>query len=662
MTVGESLQEVKDKLEVLGQKSINNIVDATNIVMFDLGQPMHAFDADKLDGDTIHIRPAKKGEKMVTLDDQDVVLTVDDLVIADAKDVLAIAGVKGGNKAEVDAHTKNIILESANFNPSSTRKTAKRVGISTDASKRYENEITPELASKGMERVIGLIGSGEFGKSVDVYPKPYRLYKTGVSTQEVNSLLGLNMSEKDIRKILNALGFENEIVDVRERVLDEVRNHIGKEYKNGSSVFFDAPNMFDCSSFTAYVYSQAGLSIPRVSIDQFIWGKEIQSNELEPGDLVFSNSNTGKIWTESFEFLPRTKFENGIDHVGIFLGGGEVIHASKTNRNGVEISRLDGNSSFKNITGYASLIKDEKRFVVTVPSERLDIRTSTDLIEEIGRVYGYSKIKEQEINLQQFIPKVNKEYALNQKIVNTLVNLGFSEIFTYSFVKDGEIQPEKPIAEDKIFLRTTLLTGMEKSLEKNVRELDFLGLNQVRIFEIGKVFLKDREILMLSLGVLNKSGMKKPKESDVLKKTVAAIFESLDLEIDLKVEDNAETLEIDLDSIYENIKSDQEYIDFPESKLNMYREISSYPFMLRDISVWIPTKTPKEELVQVIQKEAGDILVRVTLFDVYEKEDRTSYAHRLVFQSNEKTLTDEEVNGIMNRINEKIEKNGWEIR
>lgn len=660
--VQKSNIEIQEKMEAMGQKSISNIVDATNIVMFGLGQPMHAFDADKLDGDTIYIRLAKKGETMTTLDNSDVTLTPEDLVIADSKSVLAIAGVKGGKKAEVDEDTTNIILESANFHPTNIRKTSKRVGIFTDASKRYENEITPELADMGIDMAVELIGHGELGKNVDSYPRKYHSYRTGVSGEEVNNLLGLNMSEKDIRKILDAMGFENEIVHVRERIIDEARNHIGKPHKKGSSVFFDAPNIFDCSSFTSYVYAQAGMSIPRVSIDQFIWGEEIQESELEPGDLVFSNTGKDHIWFETQEFLPGTKFEKGIDHVGIFIGGGEVIHSSQYNRNGLEISRLDGHSAFKNIVSYARLIKDDKRFVVTVPVERLDVKTPVELIEEIGRIYGYNKIKEQGIDLEGFSPKINKEYALNSKIRYALAENGFSEIFTYSFVESGEIQPEKPMAEDKGFLRSSLISGMEKVLEKNIREADFLGVNRLKVFEIGKVFKKDGEILMLSLGALNKSGVKKPKESDILRGALDVVFKTLGYEEGVDIEDDTQVVEIDLDSIYKKVGNEEEYIDIPSIPETTYREISSYPFMLRDISVWLPSNISKEELINVIQKEAGDLLVRITLFDVYEKDNRISYANRLVFQSNEKTLNDVEVNEIMERINEKIKGKGWEIR
>ena len=144
--VDKSPDWLKERLETIGQKSINNIVDAANFVMFDLGQPIHCFDLDKLfprtvlenskkDSPLILIRQAREGEKMTTLDNREVKLNPLNMVIADEKNVLALAGIKGGKIAEVTEDTKNIIIEVANFNPTNVRKTSKEVNIFTDAVK-----------------------------------------------------------------------------------------------------------------------------------------------------------------------------------------------------------------------------------------------------------------------------------------------------------------------------------------------------------------------------------------------------------------------------------------------------------------------------------------------------------------------------------------------
>src|SRR3989338_92095 len=186
--VGPSPDWLRENLEAIGQKSINNIVDAANFVMFNLGQPLHAFDASKLASKSeqstvnsqqflIHVRNAKKGEKITTLDDKEYALSESMLVIADGNSgkAIGIAGVKGGKTAEVSEATTDIIIESANFDGVSVRKTAQALKLRTDASQRFEQGISPELAGYGMRAVTDLIlkvAGGEIIGFVDEYPTP----------------------------------------------------------------------------------------------------------------------------------------------------------------------------------------------------------------------------------------------------------------------------------------------------------------------------------------------------------------------------------------------------------------------------------------------------------------------------------------------------------
>jgi phenylalanyl-tRNA synthetase beta chain len=219
--VGKSPAWLAEKLESIGQKSINNIVDAANFVMFDLGQPIHAFDLDKLESSkeevvSIKVRKGKAGEKITTLDKKEIELDEDILIIADDKDPLAIAGIKGGTKAEVDHNTKNIIIEVANFNPTTTRKTAKRINIFTDAVKRYENEISPELCSLVMDeisQVIFSLAGGEVENIVDVYPKKQEDRYISVSVEYINKRLGSSFTKEQISNVWDKLKFIYEIKD-----------------------------------------------------------------------------------------------------------------------------------------------------------------------------------------------------------------------------------------------------------------------------------------------------------------------------------------------------------------------------------------------------------------------------------------------------------------
>lgn len=203
---------LKTALETIGQRSINNIVDIANYVMFDLGQPLHAFDADKVDGE-INVRFAKTGEKIITLDGDEVALDESILIIADSQEPLAIAGIKGGKKAEVTKDTKNLILESANFDPVLTRKTSAKIKLKTDASKRFENEFSQETALLAMEMFSGLISElagGCFGEIVDNYPKPNQVRKIKIEPSLINRRLALEVPPVESKKILGKLGVEIE--------------------------------------------------------------------------------------------------------------------------------------------------------------------------------------------------------------------------------------------------------------------------------------------------------------------------------------------------------------------------------------------------------------------------------------------------------------------
>lgn len=671
--VEESPKELREKLESLGQRSINNIVDITNIVMYQTGQPMHAFDENKLEGQKILIRKAQAGEEIMTLDNNHVILDEDSLIIADEKDPLAIAGIKGGKKAEVGFETKNIVLESANFNSTEIRKTSRRLGVATDSSKRFENKITPELANDAMnlatEMILKYASSTDIkiSEKIDLYDKPWKSYRTGVSLSEINSLLGVNFSEKDVFGAFEKLNFNFDLVAPREIIFKRSQELLNKVYKYGASVSFDAPEEFDCSSFVAYVYSFAGFSIPRMTVDQYVFSNRIEKENLKIGDLVFANTGLTKnpIHFKSLEFLPGTEVSSGIDHVAIYLGEGKIIHATGQGGVGVVIEKLAESERFKNTIGFGSILNsEEKRFAVQIPSERLDLRTGPDLIEEVARVIGYDKIVDKKIEIENFKPKINKQYQLNTSIRKILSEIGFSEVITYVFCDKGEIELEKPISEDKKYLRSSLEWGMNSSFEKNLNNMDLLGLDFLKIFEIGKVFSYEKEKEILSIGVMNKNGIKKPKVSEILEKAIKTLEEKLNLKINLQITSETKVLEIDLEQLGENFEAGKVYEKLPFLSENVkYRPISPYPFMLRDIAVWLPKKFSSEDILEIIKEQAGDLLVRSSLFDVYEKEEKISYALHLVFQSKEKTLTDDEINEIMKKITEIINsKEGWEVR
>jgi phenylalanyl-tRNA synthetase beta chain len=209
VTIGDSPKWIKDTLIECGMRPINNVVDIMNYVMLETGQPLHAFDYDKLEGKELIVRRARKNEKITTLDDQDVQLTEDMLVIADAKHTLAIAGIKGGKLAEVDKHTKRIVIEAANFDAVSIYKTSRAIGILTDASARFSRTLSPELATLGIVRAHMLLqeimGIKQKG-IIDRYPKKQPRHMVKFDLAACNRFLGTEFDAKTVRTYFDLLG------------------------------------------------------------------------------------------------------------------------------------------------------------------------------------------------------------------------------------------------------------------------------------------------------------------------------------------------------------------------------------------------------------------------------------------------------------------------
>ena len=528
---------LKDRLESIGQKPINNIIDAANFVMFEIGQPMHAFDLDKLNSENgvvkIAVKNASAEDSITTLDGKSVVLDENTLIISNGKNPLAIAGIKGGNFAEIGKTTKNIIIESANFAPSLIRRTSRRLNILTDSSKRFENEISPEKALKAMEMMTSLVmetARGEntiIGDICDFYPQKIIQSKIEISLREINNLLGTDIKSSEVEEIFQRLNFDFE---------------------------------------------------------------------------------TKK--------------------------GGE-------------------------------------NFSVTIPFDRLDIKIKADLIEEIARIYGYEKIKEQKISSVAKPISINKSFYYKNKIRNFLAKNGFSEVYTYTFTDKGEMEMENPIASDKNFLRANLKDGIKKSLDFNLHYADLLGLEQIKIFEIGKIFKDGRETDYLAVGIMNSPAFKGGKEGDEIKNISDALSKDLEVSIKWEFSENG-IAEIDFEKLIESLPTPESYEDIKIERYDVerlkYRKISPYPFVLRDIAVFVPQGVEENDVASIIEKKAGNLLVNKKLFDVFVKKfpdgtSKTSFAFRLVFQSQEKTLSDEEINKIMEKVSKSLNGNeGWQVR
>jgi phenylalanyl-tRNA synthetase beta chain len=559
-TFSESSEWMKNLLEAIGERSISGIVDATNFCMFDIGQPLHAFDADKIKGNIV-VRSAKSREKIILLDGTEIVLASDDYIIADDIGPLAIAGVKGGKRAEVRPSTRRLFIESANFDPISVRRTSTKYNLRSESSKRYENEITPELTSVGMNNACALIKEMnpdvDFGPIIDEYP---------------------------IKAKQTIIDFDP--VCIKERL--------------GIEVPFDRAR------------------------------KILEQMEIIVNSLAVSRSRE----SVSPEDAKRRKGETANDR-------SDTVN---------ELWQL------------------------TIPFNRLDLMIREDIVEEIGRIYGYEHI-------QGILPSKTNESAimlpmhyLAEKIRNNLVEQGFSEVSLYTLVEKGDIETAKPLAKDKAFARKNLTDGMMTCLKKNALNADLLDLQTIKVFEIGKVFSKESERLTLSLGVAQVKKAKGFNASTMIKEALQTI--SLELNIGPITATGLESglkavCEIDLEEVLKSViipaAVSYKDLNYMPASPNHYEKISLYPFIVRDIAVFVPESVQTDSVWQVIEKgieNAGtkELLMRHSLFDTFKKDGKISYAFRLVFQSMERTLTDNEANAVMEKIYDVMKEKGWEVR
>lgn len=245
--IGPSPAWLVKKLETIGQRPINNVADITNYVLHELGQPLHAFDLAKLDEQRIVVRRARRGEKIKTLDGVERTLDEQMLVIADASRPVAVAGVMGGEESEISNATTDILIESAYFNPQSVRRTAKLLGLNTEASHRFERGTDPEGVIRAQERCVALIceiaGGTATEDAFDAYPNPVQSREVSLRPPRVEAITSLRVETEEVQRVLAALGFEQHAQDgaalrftvpswrhdvsIEEDLVEEVARHAG---------------------------------------------------------------------------------------------------------------------------------------------------------------------------------------------------------------------------------------------------------------------------------------------------------------------------------------------------------------------------------------------------------------------------------------------------
>lgn len=301
--------------------------------------------------------------------------------------------------------------------------------------------------------------------------------------------------------------------------------------------------------------------------------------------------------------------------------------------------------------------KKDEIFSIGVPSERTDLKIKEDIAEEVARIYGYEKIKEIIPDGLLIPPERNDVLFFTSSVKSIMVGLGFFEVYNYSFSEKGCWELQKPHSEDKKFLRTNLADG----LFSNIKENDKYA-KDIKIFEIGNIFPKTGETLALAAAVSKDDFYR-------MKGVVDAVLEGLGIADFYYKDFEKSAAEIRIgDAAIGEIGRNYFELNFDQlAKLTdeelEYKPISKYPSIARDIAIFTPIETRVAKVEDAIQNAAGELLADNDLFDIYENDEQKSLAFHLIFQSKEKTLTDDEINAIMKKIFEALEANNeWEVR
>jgi phenylalanyl-tRNA synthetase beta chain len=405
------------------------------------------------------------------------------------------------------------------------------------------------------------------------------------------------------------------------------------------------------------------------------------------GTLVRKTSQRLKLWTDAsqrFQNKPSPLLtEYGMrDVIKLILdiAGGELVGVTKVSSEiaeaeaapvSVSLSRINSilGSAFETTEIEKALERlgfpytsENGLFTVAPPFERRDIVIPEDLVEEVGRIIGYEQIAPLPMPPLAVVPDQHR-YRGIERIKDFLVERGFIELSTQTFAVSGEIMLANPLDQTKPALRTSLVENMKDAL---VRATNFaprvLGpATEVKLFEIGTIFKKDGEHLSLVLGYKQLSG----KQSATL---LPEVVSQLEQEL-IGVFATKPTIETDIAEAILTDTNLETLGNYEPHKVTLgaYKPFSQYPFALRDIAVWTPEKTEESEVANLIIKEAGTLLARIDLFDRFSKEvdgkERISYAFRLVFESFERTLSDEDLNPLMEKITATLNaQDGWEVR
>jgi len=583
VSVTESPEWLKNYLLIIGLRPINNIVDATNFVLHELGQPIHAFDADKIKGGEVHVKNLPEGTPFTTLDGVERKLNSADLMICSKEEPMCIGGVFGGLDSGVTKTTQNVFLESAYFNPVVIRKTARRHGLNTDASFRYERGCDPTNTIYVLKRAALLIqevAGGEVSSEiVDLYPVEVKPFEVNLSLKKVNALIGKEIGKDTIETILGALGMK-----------------------------------------------------------------------------IVSQTNDD--------------------------------------------------------------------YVLHVPAYRVDVQRDVDVIEDILRIYGYNNVEISETLKSNLSYAVKPDsYRLQNLIAEQLTAQGFNEVLNNSLTKGNYytdltsypaahcVKMLNPLSSDLNVMRQTMLFGGLENIARNINRRNA----DLKFYEFGNCYYyhtenkKEGESLAaysenLHLGIWitgNKrtsswTGAEEQSSVYELKAYVENIFRRLGFNLlnlvsgeyadDLLSEALTiysasgrklavyglvhskirKVMDVDAQVYYADLNWNDILIELGDHSVR-YAEISKFPEVKRDLALLLDKKVTFAEIEKIAYQTESKLLKRVNLFDVYEGKNmepgKKSYAVSFMLQDETKTLTDNQIEGIMKKLQQNFEtKLGAKLR
>ncbi len=554
---------MRDRLRASGIRPINNIVDITNYVMEEYGQPMHAYDLDTIEGKKIVVRKASQGEKFTTLDGIERNLDSEVLLINDSKKAIGLAGIMGGENSMITDSVSTMLFESATFDGTNIRKASKRIGLRTDASGKFEKGLDPNNAIDALNRACQLVeelGAGQVvGGTIDVYPSPKQQERLPFEYDKINAMLGTDISREDCLDYFKRL-------------------EIG--------------------------YDEA-------------------SNEL------------------------------------------------------------------------------------LIPSFRQDLHRTCDIAEEVARLYGYDNIPTTLPHSSSTAGGVSFEQRVIDKASDIALYSGFSEAMTYSFESPkvfdklliasdsplrNTVRISNPLGEDFSVMRTVPVNGLLTSLATNYKRRN----KNIKLFEIAKIYLPSQEADKLpderkqfTLGFFGDG------DFYTLKGVLEEILERLNLcdrpEYDPKSEVEFLHPGRRADLIYDGKKigylgevhpdvadnyglGEKTYIavlDIPtlvaEANFDIkYTGIANFPAVSRDISLVVPNTVLAGDIEKVIENCGGKLLENFKLFDIYEgdqiEKGFKSMAYSITFRAKDRTLVDDDIKGIMDKLLGQLKDMGIELR